>query len=82
MRFKLVFQQPVSRILGIYDIFIRKISDANIRASLRSDYEERYSNPYYSELKVNSDSLQTELTRFIFAQKGKWTDHIYEYLIF
>lgn len=71
-----------SRILGIYDIFLRKISDSNIRASLRADYEERYSNPYYAEMKVNSDSLQTELTRFIFSRRGIWTDQIFEYLIF
>lgn len=70
------------RVLGIYDIFTRKISDPTIRQALKADYEERYSNPYYSELKVNSDSLQTELSRFIFAQKGRWTDQIFEYLLF
>ncbi|MCJ7507862.1 MAG: hypothetical protein MUO85_03925, partial [candidate division Zixibacteria bacterium] len=71
-----------TRILGTYDVFLRKNSDGEIRKALRVDYDERYSNPYYAELKVNSDNLQTEFTRFIFAQKGRWTEQIYEYLIF
>lgn len=71
-----------TKILGISNVYIRKISDPTIRKALQTDYEDRYLNPYYSELKVASDALQTELTRFIFAQKEHWTDAIYEYLIF
>jgi len=71
-----------SRVYSIYDVFLRKVSDPEIRKALRADYEDRYSNPYYVELKVTSDALQTELTRFIFAQKGRWTEQVFEYLVF
>lgn len=72
----------IDRVLGHYDVFLRKISDPEIRQALQVDYDDRYLNPYYADLKVNSDSLQTELVRFIFARKGSWADQIYEYLIF
>ncbi len=71
-----------SRVVGVYDIFLKNISDPEVRQALKVDYEERYQNPHYSMLKVLSDSLQTELTRFIFAQRGRWTEQIYEYLLF
>jgi len=70
------------RVLGIYNTFMRKLSDKDIREALHVDYEDRYDNPYYSELKVTSDALQTELTRFIFAQRGRWTEQVFEYLLF
>ena len=70
------------RILGIYNTFIRKISDKDIRRAMKVDYDERYTNPFYAELKVNSDSLQSELTRFILKQRMNWTDQIFEYLFF
>lgn len=71
-----------NKILGIYEVFLRKVTDEKIRNSLQIDYENRYSNPYYLELKVSADSLRTELTRFIFSMKGVWTDQVLEYLIF
>jgi hypothetical protein len=70
------------KILGLYDFFLRKINDPEIREALQADYNDRHRNPYYLELKVTSENLQTELTRFIFAQKNNWTDLIYEYIIF
>lgn len=70
------------KILGIYEVFLRKVTDEKIRNSLQIDYENRYSNPHYLELKVSADSLRTELTRFIFSMRGVWTDHVLEYLIF
>jgi len=72
----------IDRVLGHYDVFLRKMSDPEIRQALQADYDDRYLNPYYADLKVNSDGLQTELTRFILARKGIWSDLIYEYLIF
>lgn len=72
------------KILAAYEVFLRKVSDQGIRNSLKIDYEERYSNPHYMELKVSSDLLRTELTRFIFSMgvRGIWTDRVIEYLIF
>ena len=70
------------KILGIYDFFMRKLSNASIRGELSVDYRDRYSNQHYSDLKVTSDALQTELTRFVSSQKGNWTEQVFEYLIF
>ncbi len=70
------------KVLGIYEVFLRKITDEEIRNSLQIDYENRYSNPSYLELKVSADSLRTELTRFIFSMRGIWTDQVLEYLVF
>jgi predicted nucleotidyltransferase len=70
------------KLLGAYNIFLGRINNKEIRASLQVDYEERYNNPYYSELKVTSDAFQGELTRFIDSHRGNWTETIFEYLIF
>jgi hypothetical protein len=70
------------KILGIYEVFLRKITDRSIRNTLQIDYGNRYSNPHYLELKVSADSLRTELTRFVFSMKGIWTEQVLEYLIF
>jgi len=72
----------VNRIFSIYDVFLRKISDPELREALKIDYLERYESHHYIDMKVTGDALQTELTRFIFAQKGSWTEQIFEYLIF
>lgn len=70
------------KVLGLYDFFLKKINDETTRTSLQADYSERHQNPIYLELKVTSENLQTELTRFIFSPKNNWTERIYEYLIF
>jgi hypothetical protein len=69
------------RLLGAYDIFVNRINQKHIREELQVDYDDRYNNPYYAELKVTSDAFQAELTRFIFAQRGNWTEQIFEYLL-
>lgn len=70
------------KILGIYEIFLRKITDVDIRNGLQIDYKHRYSNPHYIELRESAESLRTELTRFVFSMKGIWTEQVLEYLIF
>ena len=70
------------KVLSVYDLFLKKINNTSIRKELQADYDDRHNNSHYLELKVTSESLQTELSRFIFSQKHKWTDLIYEYLIF
>lgn len=70
------------KLLNIYDVFLFKLNVKETRENLKVDYEQRYSNPVYKELKINSDSFMSELTRFVFAQRGKWTEHAFEYLIF
>lgn len=72
----------IDRVLGPYDVFLRKISDPQVRGALQAEYDDRYLNSQYADLRVNSDALQVELTRFIHARRGVWTDQIYEYLIF
>lgn len=70
------------RLLGAYDIFLGKINDSEVRSALQADYNDRYQNPHYAQLKVTSDMFISELTRFIFAQRKNWTPQIMEYLIF
>ena len=72
----------MDKVLGAYEVFLRKISDQEIRNYLNTDYEDRYNNPHYLELKVSADSLRSELSRFIFSMRGKWTDQVIEYLVF
>lgn len=70
------------RILKIYDTFLSKLNVKETREILKVDYDDRYSNPVYSELKMNSDYFMSELTRFVFSQRGNWTEHAFEYLLF
>jgi hypothetical protein len=95
--FKHIFETPLEKIVGVYkdnhdlgykkvmglyDLFLKKINDQSIRESLQIDYTDRHKNPFYLELKVTAENLQTELTRFIYSPKNMWTDRIYEYMIF
>lgn len=71
-----------TRLIGAYDIFLAKLNDKKIRKELQVDYQDRYNNPYYAELKVTSDAFSSELTRFIFAQRNNWSEAAFEYLLF
>ncbi|HEX8102065.1 MAG TPA: nucleotidyltransferase domain-containing protein [Solirubrobacteraceae bacterium] len=71
------------RVAGLYNTFLARISDATTRAELNGvGYEDRYSNVLFSALKANSDALQAELSRFIYARRGQWSERFFEYLIF
>jgi hypothetical protein len=75
------------RIAGLYDVFLSQISDMETRKSLNVDpaepaYSKRFNNPHYGALKTNSDALMAELLRFVFAQRGGWSERFFEYLIF
>ena len=71
------------KVLKLYDKFLTIISSPGNRATLNKfDYESRYKNEMFKELKDNSDSFITELTRFIFARRGQWSDRFFEYLVF
>ena len=73
----------IDRVLGYWNFFLEKLSDDNVRMSLRdTPYEDRYSNTHYADLKVNSDGLQSELTRFIWARREQSSSRVYEYLFF
>lgn len=69
------------RIAGLYNVFHARLSDLATRTALNIDYEDRYTNPVFSELKANSDALVAELTRFIFGRRGIWSERFFEYLI-
>jgi len=72
-----------SRIAESYDLFLSKLQDDNVRNELGNlDYGDRYKSRYYTELRLNSQFLISELTRFVFANKHKWNPQIIEYLIF
>ena len=74
--------ESAHRVVSMYEVFLKKISDPKVREALSADYNERYENAWYHELKTNSDNLQRELTRFIFERKRDWPAEIFEYLIF
>jgi hypothetical protein len=75
--------QSFYRVLGLYNVFLRRASDPDWRAKLqKADYDDRYSVPEFAEMKANSDALAAELTRFMFARRGQWSERFFEYLFF
>jgi hypothetical protein len=73
--------KEVHRLLGLYDMFLNRISQPELRAKLDLDYEERYTHDDYREMRVTSEALQAELFRFIWSQRGKWSERAMECLI-
>jgi hypothetical protein len=70
------------RVIGLYNVFLSRLSDEAWRTRLNVEYDDRYSLPEFSEMKANSDALVAELLRFVFARRGQWSDRFFEYLIF
>ena len=71
------------RIVEAYDVFLSKLYDDKVREELRDlDYGDRYKSRAFAELKINSQFLQSELTRFITDNRRNWSPQIFEYLIF
>ena len=71
------------RILGLYNVFVSRLSDKNWREQLKDvGYEDRYTVPAFAELKANSDAFIAEFVRFIFARRAQWSDRFFEYLFF
>ena len=70
------------RLSSIYNNFLYFINNKEHREELFNiDYRNRYDNETFSILKANSDSLLSEITRFIFSNKGTWSDRFFEYLM-
>ena len=73
----------IDRVLAHWDFFLRRITNADSRNRLQDiEYKSRYANPEYADLKINSDGLQSELTRFIWSRRGHWSSRVFEYLFF
>lgn len=70
------------RVVGLYNVFLSRLSNVAWRERLNVEYEHRYTLPEFSEMKANSDALVAELLRFVFARRGQWSDRFFEYLIF
>jgi hypothetical protein len=71
------------QVAELYETFLARVSHQRTRDELNGlDYSSRYDNSLFSSLKNNSDRLQTELTRFIFARRGEWSSRFFEYLFF
>jgi predicted nucleotidyltransferase len=71
------------KVIELYNTFLGKISCKENREALNgTNYEERYKCQLFAELKSNSDAFISELTRFIFAQRGQWSERFFEYLLF
>lgn len=83
------------RIAGLYNVFLSQLNEPEVRRKLNYNpedlteqetdealYGNRYSRPEFSNLKANSDGLIAELMRFVFSQRGYWSERFFEYLIF
>lgn len=71
------------RLAGLYNVFLARLADENVRIQLTEiSYAERYQFPIFAELKANSDAFVSEVTRFILARRGQWSERFFEYLIF
>jgi predicted nucleotidyltransferase len=69
--------------LGLYNTFLEHISDPSLRTILSAiDYDNRYESPDFARLKANSDAFLSELARFCYGQRGRWSDRFFEYLLF
>ena len=81
-----VNNESFSSLAKLYNIFLENINDETIRKQLNIEfeYEERYDNQPFNDLKLNSDALISELLRFVLARhsNGSWTERFFEYLIF
>lgn len=70
------------KVLKLYDAFLERVQDDGFREKLAIPYEYRYSSNEYQEMKSSSLALMRELARFVFEQRGRWTDQVLDYLIF
>lgn len=71
------------RILGLYNLFVSRLSDSDWRAKLKDvEYDDRYAVSAFAEMKANSDAFIAEFVRFTFARRGQWSDRFFEYLFF
>ncbi len=74
------------RLAGSYDLFLGRLNDPELRHKLTEEerqdsYRERYLFRPYAELKATSDAIAAELTRFVLARRGSWTERFFEYLV-
>lgn len=70
------------RFAGAYDLFLRLMNEPHTRSALRDlEYNDRYTNKDFATLKANSDAIAAEITRFVFARQGQWSERFYEYLL-
>lgn len=86
-RISLIYQENrniggMEKVLTAYEIFLRKISSESIRNELKLEYNQRLQSPHYMELKGSADLLRSELTEFIIDNRKKWSNKVFEYLIF
>lgn len=73
----------IFRLLGLYAFFLSRLSDNRAREALKDlEYNDRYTLPEFSALKSNSDAFMSELSRFVHARRGVWSDRFFEYLLF
>jgi len=70
------------RFAGAYDLFLRLLNDSETRRALKDlEYDDRYTNKDFATLKTNSDAVAAEITRFVFARQGQWSERFFEYLL-
>jgi hypothetical protein len=76
------YDDNLFRLLGPYNFFLERLSDASCREELENlEYEDRYSRSAFASLKSNSDAFAAEVARLINARRGQWSDRFFEYLL-
>ncbi len=71
------------RVLGLYNVFVSRLSDKAWRDQLKDvEYKDRYNTAAFAEMKANSDAFIAEFVRYIFARRGQWSDRFFEYVFF
>jgi hypothetical protein len=70
------------RLLSAYDVFLLRMQDEQAREDLQVEYNDRYTSTAYRQMRISADVIASELTRFVFAQRDRWTQRMFEYLLF
>jgi hypothetical protein len=71
------------RLASLYDVFLQQLSDPDTRRQLQAvDYSTRFKEPIFLRLRANAEAFVAELSRFLWARRGTWSDRFFEYLVF
>lgn len=71
------------RLASLYDVFLQQLSDHGTRQQLQAvEYAARFKEPIFLRLRANAEAFVAELSRFLWARRGTWSDRFFEYLIF
>jgi predicted nucleotidyltransferase len=70
------------RLLSVYDVFLQHTDTEEKRSALQFEYDQRFQSAPFRELRMGAMALTGELLRFLWSQRGRWPDSVFEYLLF